>query len=184
MAVEPKNADVEYEIFDRQTNERIPGTDLYTRPYRATQAVSELEKDYPRYRVAYRPIKKGPITEAVTKVPLSNDDFELVMKVMEKPIPAVIAPIYIHEIIEDDELNDQLMELENTHPGMDIRPIIAEWFNRVMPDQMYRFTGATQSKNQKEGILSPIHGYDPKMFKGTNDPITGDAYGFRGMKTP
>ena len=46
-----------------------------------------------------------------------------------------------------------------------------------MPDQMYRFTGDKVSEIQKKGLLSPIHGYDPKMFKGTNDPITGDAYG-------
>jgi hypothetical protein len=31
----------------------------------------------------------------------------------------------------------------------------------------------------KEGRLSPIHGYDPHMYKGSNDPITGNAYGRR-----
>jgi hypothetical protein len=48
-----------------------------------------------------------------------------------------------------------------------------------MPDQMYRFTDDHQSENQKKGVLSPIHGYDPKMYKGTNDAIMGNAYGRR-----
>ena len=117
------------------------------------------------------------IAEAVHKLPLSNDDFILVKKIMERPIPAAVAPIYIMEIIDDDELNDQLRSLEESEPGRDVRPLIAEWFNRVMPDQMHRFNGEEISKNQREGLLSPIHGYDPKMYKGTNDPITGDAFG-------
>jgi hypothetical protein len=96
---------------------------------------------------------------------------------MLKPIPAAVAPIFILEIIEDDELNDQLLELENSNPGMDVRPIIAEWFKRVMPDQMHRFTGIEPDMAQKNGVLSPIHGYDSRMYKGTNDPLSGNAYG-------
>jgi hypothetical protein len=136
---------------------------------------SRLRDDYYELKGLLPHIHK--VAEAVTKLPLSHDDFELVKKVMEKPIPAAIAPIYIHEIIEDDELNDQLASLEDSDPGMDVRPIIAEWFNRVMPDQMYRFTGIEPDMAQKNGVLSPIHGYDSRMYKGTNDPLTGNAYG-------
>ena len=120
---------------------------------------------------------KQPVKEAVHKLPLSNDDFELVKELMCRPIPAAIAPIYIHEIIEDDEFNDLLTELEKTDPGRDVRPLIVEWFRRVMPDQLYRFTGAEDTMQRKQGLLSPIHGYDPHQYKGTNDPITGNAYG-------
>lgn len=119
------------------------------------------------------------VAEAVHKLPLTDKDFDLVKQVMERPIPAAIAPIYISEIIDDDELNDQLRTLEETEPNRDVRPIIAEWFDRVMPDQMHRFVGSQRSENQEKGILSPIHGYDPKMYKGTNDPITGNAFGRR-----
>lgn len=137
---------------------------------------SRLRDDYFELRNAIP--RTHAVAEAVTKVPLSNNDFELVKKVMEKPIPAAIAPIYIHEIIEDDELNGQLASLEETNPGMDVRPIIAEWFNRVMPDQMYRFDdNLVPTYTQKNGNVSPIHGYDPHFYKGTNDPITGNAYG-------
>lgn len=115
------------------------------------------------------------IAEAVHKLPLTNEDFELLKELMNKPIPAAIAPIYIQEIINDDELNDQLISLESTHPAGDVRPLIAEWINRVMPDQMYRFRG--ESKYDREGLLSPIHGYDAHMYKGSNDPITGNASG-------
>jgi len=136
---------------------------------------AKLRSDYDELRELLPEIKS--VTEAVHKLPLSDKDFELVKQMMTRPIPAAVAPIYISEIIEDDELNDQLFELENSDPGRDVRPLIAEWFNRVMPDQMYRFIGSERSDNQQKGILSPIHGYDPKMYKGTNDPVTGDAFG-------
>ena len=117
------------------------------------------------------------VAEAVHKLPLTEDDFDLVKKLMERPIPAAIAPIYIQNIIEDDEFNDQLVALEDSNPSLDVRPLIVEWFRRVMPDQMYRFTDDVPCENQKKGLLSPLHGYDPKMYKGTNEPITGNAYG-------
>jgi len=117
------------------------------------------------------------VAEAVHKLPLTEDDFDLVKKLMERPIPAAIAPIYIQNIIEDDEFNDQLVALEDSNPSLDVRPLIVEWFRRVMPDQMYRFTDDVPCENQKKGLLSVIHGYDPKMYKGSNEPITGNAYG-------
>ena len=138
---------------------------------------SKLRDDYYELKGLIKPVHR--VAEAVHKLPLSHDDFEVVIEVMKKPIPAAIAPIYLSEIIEDDELNDQIKSIEDTDPSRDIRPLIAEWFNRVMPDQMYRFTGDHQSDHQKKGVLSPIHGYDPKMYKGTNDPITGNAFGSR-----
>jgi hypothetical protein len=136
---------------------------------------SRLRDDYYELRNAMPRVHA--VAEAVTKLPLSYDDFEVVKKMMERPIPAVVAPIYIQEIIEDDELNDQLLALESSNPGLDVRPLIVEWFKRVMPDQMYRFTEDEPDMAQKNGVLSPIHGYDSHMYKGTNDPLTGNAYG-------
>ena len=136
---------------------------------------SRLRDDY--YDLRNTIPRTHAVAEAVHKLPLSDDDFKMVKELMLKPIPAAVAPIFILEIIEDDELNDQLLELENSNPGMDVRPIVAEWFRRVMPDQMHRFTGIEPDMAQKNGVLSPIHGYDSRMYKGTNDPLTGDAYG-------
>ncbi len=166
---------VQYEVYDRQTKQRVGGP--YATAKRARGVRDKKDLEYGAIRYGVRPIGGAPITEAVLKLPITHDDFELVKKLMEKPIPAAIAPIYIMEIIEDDELNDQLMELEESNPGLDVRPLIVEWFKRVMPDQMYRFTGDVQDYAQKNGVLSPIHGYDSRNYKGTNDPITGDAYG-------
>jgi len=143
----------------------------------------EFLKD--KLRADYRELKglvpemcmSNTLSEAVNRLPLSNDDFELAKKMLEKPIPAVIAPIFIEGLIDDDELTDQFKSIEESEPGQDVRPLIVEWFKRVMPDQMYRFTGDVRDDNQAKGLLSPIHGYDPHMYKGTNDPITGDAYG-------
>jgi hypothetical protein len=126
-----------------------------------------------------KPVKNKQISEAVHKLPISHKDFELVKELMSKPIPAAIAPIYIQGIIEDDEFNDQLLSLEDSNPDMDVRPLIVEWFKRVMPDQMYRFTGDEPDYKQQTGLLSPIHGFDPRMYRGTNDPISGNAFGRR-----
>lgn len=117
------------------------------------------------------------ISEAIHKLPLTDADFELIKEIMENPIPAAVASIYIQEIIDDDEFNDQIKSLEDTQPNRDIRPLIVEWVKRVMPDQMHRFGGEKQSYASRKGLISPIHGYDPHMYKGSNDPITGNAYG-------
>ncbi len=118
------------------------------------------------------------VSEAVMKLPLTTEDFELVKEMMSHPIPAGIAPIYIQDIIEDDELNAELYALEESDPGRDVRPLIAEWFRRVMPDQMSRFTGEERTLDQRMGVLSPIHGYDPKMYKGRNEIATNNnAFG-------
>lgn len=158
----------QYEVYDRKTGERVSG------PY----ATDKKDLEYGAVRYGVRPVGSNrPVMEAVHKLPLSNEDFDLVKKMMEKPIPAAVAPIYILEFIDDDEFNDQLLELENSNPGLDVRPLIVEWFRRVMPDQMIRFEDQEVNHNQQIGLFSPIHGYDPRMYKGTNEPITGNAYG-------
>ena len=176
VAEADEDTSVQYEIFDRQTGNRIPGRGPYNSKVRARRAVDQLDNAYGAYKHGYRPIP-AKLKEAVHKLPLTQDDFDMVKHIMERPIPAAVAPIFIAEIIQDDELNDQLLSLEDSNPGMDVRPLIAEWFERVMPDQRYRFVDDVESRQQKEGILSPIHGYDPKMYRGTNDPLTGNAYG-------
>lgn len=170
----------QYEVYDRKTGLKVPGKGPYSTRQRARNVVDKLDNIYGGYRYGHRLVAAQPtsISEAVRKLPVSNEDFDVVQELMERPIPAAIAPIYIHEIIDDDELNDTLTELENSNPGMDVRPVIAEWFKRVMPDQLYRFSGESPTTNQL-GLMSVIHGYDPHMYAGTNNPITGNAYGRR-----
>lgn len=171
-----EDSPIRYEVFDRETGNNIPGHNHYTDKILANKAADQLDNAYGAYKHGYRRAHVK-LKEAVHKLPLTHDDFEMVKHIMSRPIPAVIAPIFISDVINDDELNDQLLSLEEFDPAMDVRPLIAEWFERVMPDQKYRFTGETREENQKKGLLSPIHGYDPKMYKGTNDPVTGNAYG-------
>ena len=124
--------------------------------------------------------KKNIISEAVYKLPLTPGDFNLVKQLMKHPIPAIVAPMYVMEIIDDDELNDQFRSLENTYPDRDVRPLIVEWIRRVMPDQMYHFGQEVADENQKRGTLSPLHGDDPHQNKGssfTGTGSSGDAYG-------
>jgi hypothetical protein len=168
----------QYEVYDRKTGLKVPGKGPYSTRQRARNVVDKLDNIYGGYRYGQRPVasQPTPISEAVRKLPVSNKDFDVVQELMERPIPAAIAPIYIHEIIDDDELNDTLTELENSNPNMDVRPIIAEWFKRVMPDQLYRFTDESHTTNQL-GLMSVIHGYDPHMYQGSNGHVAGNAYG-------
>lgn len=174
---EEANEQESYELYDRKTGAKVPNRGPYFDKSRARKAVDKLDLEYGAVKYGYRPIKKPTVTESVNKIPLSNDDFELFKKIFEHPIPAAVAPIYILEVIDDDSLTDELNSLVDSEPNRDVRPIVAEWFKRVMPDQMYRFTNDLGNETQRKGILSPLHGYDPKMFKGTNDAITGNAYG-------
>jgi hypothetical protein len=137
----------------------------------------ELRKDYTELKATIESINEIKVMEAVHKLPISNEDFDLVEEIMSRPIPACVAEIFLQDIIRDDAFSDELRILEDTEPNRDVRPMVAEWFKRVMPDQMYRFTDNTQSKTEREGILSPIHGYDDKAYHGTNEPLTGNAYG-------
>lgn len=118
--------------------------------------------------------------EAVHKLPLVPEDFKLVKQLMKHPIPAIVARIYVSEVIDDDELNDQFRSLEDTQPNRDIRPLIVEWLRRVMPDQMHHFGQEVGSENQRKGVFSPLHGDDPHMYSGstyTGTQSSGDAYG-------
>ena len=178
--VEPIQPVDAFEIVDSKTG-KVVGKPYSSRS-RARARVDRLDNEYGAYRYKVRRVgstlyTEPPLNEAVHKLPLTEEDFELVRTLMSRPIPAVIAPIYIQEIIDDDEFNGMLNEFADTNPGMDIRPHVAEWIKRVMPDQLYRFNGSGQTTKQKLTQTSVIHGYDPHQYHGSNDPITGNAYG-------
>jgi hypothetical protein len=175
VAEDSENNSNQYEVYDHRTGERVSGP--YSNAKRARTAREKKDLAHGAVRYGVRPVKK--ISEAVHRLPLSNNDFDALKEMMNKPIPATIASIYIQDLIVDDEFTDQLNALSEENPGMDIRPFIVEWIDRVMPDQKFRFVNQFTHKDQREGKLSPIHGYDPQSYKGTNDPITGNAYGSR-----
>lgn len=168
-----------YEIVDTKTG-KVVGKPYNSRS-RARARVDRLDNEYGAYRYRVRQVGSTlfspQLTESVNKIPLTDADFELVKKLMSNPIPALVAPIYIQEIIDDDEFNTMIDEWAETKPAMDVRSHIYEWFKRVMPDQLYRFNDNLPTAQQKEGILSPIHGYDPHMYHGAVDQVSGDAYG-------
>jgi len=140
---------------------------------------AKLKTDYDELRDVIQTVSEESnttVNEAVHKLPLTDADFDLVKGLMERPIPAVIAPIYISEIIDDDEFTSLLQEFEEKDPGADMRPHIVDWMKRVMPDQMHRFYGG-QTTKQRAGQTSVIHGYDPQMYHGSNEATTGNAYG-------
>lgn len=171
-----------WEVYDGQTGMVMKNRGPYNTRSGAQLAADRLDNKYGAYRYRVRPVGDKRLAEAVTKLPLTNADFDLVKTVMQRPIPAVIASIYISDIINDDELNDMIASLEGTEPDRDIRPLIVDWFRRVMPDQMHRFGQEVAGEQQRQGVLSVVHGYDPKMYKGGTDTGTessGNAYGYR-----
>lgn len=142
---------------------------------------ARLRDDYYDLKDAMKPLSINVVAEAVHKVPITNADFDLVKELMERPIPAAVAPIYLLDIFEDDEFSDMMMELEESDPGRDVRPLVVEWFNRVMPDQMHHFGQEVATYKQKMGMYSPVHGYDPDIHKGgnmTGTESSGNAYGY------
>lgn len=178
--IEPIQPVDAFEIVDSKTG-KVVGKPYSSRS-RARARVDRLDNEYGAYRYKVRRVGssfmiEGQLNEAVHKLPLTEEDFELVKTLMSRPIPAVIAPIYIQEIIDDDEFNGMLNEFADTNPGMDIRPHVVDWIKRIMPDQMYRFDHSGATMKQKLGQTSVIHGYDPEQYHGSNDPITGNAYG-------
>ena len=180
--VEPVVPSQEYEVVDSRTD-KVLGKP-YNSKSRARARADKLDNEYGAYRYKVRRVGssfmiEGQLSEAVHKLPLTNEDFDLVQELMSRPIPAAVAPIYIQEIIDDDEFNSMLNEFAEMNPNMDVRPHVVEWIKRVMPDQMYRFDDSAQTLKQRLAQTSVIHGYDPHMYHGANEPITGSAYGRR-----
>lgn len=115
------------------------------------------------------------LKESVNVIPLTDNDFAKLKNLMEKPIPAVLAKMYLHNLLEDDALYDELSILEETDPGRDVRELISIWLERLMPDQIAKFK--EEGESYYSGVLSPIHGYDMRMYRSSEMPITGNAYG-------
>ena len=128
--------------------------------------------------------KKNIISEAVRKVPITSEDFDIIKKLMDNPIPAIMGIIVVDDLIDDDSFNDEIRSLEDLEPDRDIRPLIMQWIERVMPDQLFRFgTPKELPMMAFKGQISPIHGYNPSMKNSGPDshvsPSSQNAYGMR-----
>lgn len=117
------------------------------------------------------------LSEAINKIPITDDDFKVVIELMQKPIPAAVAIIYFDSIIDDDELNDTFVSLQDTQPNRDVRTVVADWFKRVMPDQMHRLEIDKPEFINKQGDKSVLPGIDPVGFRTTNNPMPVDIVG-------
>lgn len=96
------------------------------------------------------------LSEAITKLPLVDKDFEALDEILARPIPACLGLAVVEQVIVDDELSDEIAILADRDPDRDIRPLIIEWFDRVMPDQKYR--GRTFSNiNGSESVFTKVN---------------------------
>ena len=101
------------------------------------------------------------LTEAVHRVPLTEDQFDELKLAMNKPIPAEIAMVVLSSILESDELSDEFIAAAKTNPSSDVRPLIANWIKLNMPAELHRFTGKQDASYLRQGIYSALHGYHP-----------------------
>lgn len=147
-----------------------------TTPVQADFLKKKIEDDKAELEVCLDEIRQAdnPIKESINTLPLVDEDFDKLKKLMENPIPVVVAKIYTQDIIDDDELTDQFCSLEQSDPGFDARELIADWIKRVMPDQLYRFRDET---GNTDGNLSPIHGYDTGSYRSDGSLLNGNAVG-------
>lgn len=98
------------------------------------------------------------LSESISAVPLVDDDFERLKHLMNKPIPAIMASICLQGLIQDDELDQMFESIAQQDPSKDVRPLVAEWVKRVMPDQLPRFGVNEITPQIQSGSRSPIHG--------------------------
>ena len=136
-----------------------PGTSMQRRDFLKSRIISDsrvlrqLAEQYAQ-----------PLSEAVHRLPLTDDDFTELKAVMERPIPALVAHIYLQDLIVDDQLASELDSLASTDAAADSRQLVADWMARVMPDQLYRFRD--DNMESRYGELSPVHGYNADMYLG------------------
>lgn len=191
-AVDRANQDIAYDetqLENKDTNDqwivvrRKPGEEpkKVGGPYTSVKkARTARDKKDTEYGAAVHQVKRvdndSTVLEAVRRLPLSDQDFDTLKEVINHPIPATLAGIYLQDLIEDDELDGQIADIESRDPGQDIRFLVVEWIKRVMPDQHHRFFPEQKFYN-RTGTMSVVHGYDPHQYRGTNPAITGNAYG-------
>lgn len=106
--------------------------------------------------------RKQQISESVRTVPLTDDQFDELKERLSRPIPAEIASVMLHDVLDTQELTEEYKSVANQYPDQDVRPVVAKWLELNMPDQMHRFTGHKEDPLIDFGIFSPLHGYDLK----------------------
>lgn len=178
-SVDSSEPAVEYVVYDPKTDKIVGGP--YQTASRARAARDKKDMAYGAYRYSVRKINKNSGTgsavfESINRLPLAECDFDAIKGLLDKPVPVVLARIYLQDLIDDDDLNSQFDSLESDDPGQDIRHLIADWVKRVMPDQLHRFQ-ARPDAVATAGQLSPIHGYDSGSFNSNSETTVGNAFG-------
>jgi len=105
---------------------------------------------------------KRNISEAVQKIPLTDDQFDELRERLQRPIPAEVAAMILHDVLETSDLTEEYTSMAILTPNKDVRPVVAQWLELNMPDQMHRFNGQPRDTSIVHGALSPLHGYPPK----------------------
>lgn len=97
------------------------------------------------------------IHEATRKQPLSESDFDSVKIIFERPVPAVVAHIYITGLIDDDQLSQSIEHIADKDPSADVRNVIADWLSTNSPNLVSKYLSEPDFINQ-DGSRSSISG--------------------------
>lgn len=99
------------------------------------------------------------LSEAVKTIPVKKDDFELLGNLFDEPLMASEALDLIGPVLSDDGLNDSILAEAERDPKADVRPLIVQWLNLNMPQQLESLRKDVRMGGD-EGIFSPLHGMD------------------------
>lgn len=99
------------------------------------------------------------LKEAVKTIPVKKEDFELLEVLLNEPILASEALGLIGSVLSDDGLNDTILAEAERDSKADVRPIIVQWMELNMPQQLMDIKAEPRMGGNK-GAFSPIHGED------------------------
>jgi hypothetical protein len=103
--------------------------------------------------------EKLKISESIHTIPLTDKQFDELKERLNHSIPAEIAQVLLGDVLETDDLRDEFIAAAKNNPNYDVRPLVVNWLELNMPDQMYRFTGKRDEDYLIQGTYSTIHGY-------------------------
>lgn len=83
------------------------------------------------------------------------DITEMIKLLFERPIPAIIASAAVFDLIDDNDLHDTIVNISNSNPSADMRPVISDWLMTHRPEMVSKFIRCDDFSNN-DGLSSTI----------------------------
>jgi hypothetical protein len=120
------------------------------------------------------------VLEGTWAVPDQESEVDQLRELMSQPFAVgqqgQAAVSILHDLIGDDELNDEILELASIKgPNYDCRPEILKWLHRHFPAIGQEMEQIVQQSNEPEPVQQPQPGAEPVL--GTQQPAEQEAAG-------